>query len=96
MQYLVIAHDGSDAEAPARRQRCRADHLAGIAKLKSAGHVLFGGAILDDQGNMIGSVGVFEFPDRTHLDAWLAQDPYVTGRVWQKISVHPYRLATFN
>ncbi len=44
-----------------------------------------GGAILDDDGRMIGSATIVEFPDRAAVDAWLARDPYVTGKVWQKI-----------
>ena len=52
-----------------------------------------GGAILDDTGAMIGSATIVEFPDRAALDAWLARDPYVTGGVWQKIEVRPFRVA---
>ena len=52
-----------------------------------------GGAILDDAGGMIGSVLITEFPTRADLDAWLAADPYVTGAVWERLEVKPFRTA---
>jgi uncharacterized protein YciI len=94
MQFLVLARDGTDAEAPARRQKFREAHLAGAFKLHDSGNILIGGAILDEQGGMIGSAIITDFPDRAALDAWLKNDPYVTGNVWQHIEVKPFRAAT--
>ena len=93
MQYLVIAHDGTDAEAPARRQAARPDHIEGVKALKESGAMILGGAMLDDGGQMTGSACVVEFETRAELDAWLENDPYVTGNVWQKIEVTPFRRA---
>ena len=36
MQFLLIAYDGTDPEAPERRLKVREEHLEKIAKLKSA------------------------------------------------------------
>lgn len=93
MQYLIIARDGSDAEAPSRRQAARPQHLENAARLQAEGKLLIGGALLDDAGNMIGSAAVAQFEDRAELDAWLKTDPYVTGDVWREIEVIPYRVA---
>lgn len=93
MQFLILGRDGNDPEAPVRRQKVRDDHLAGMRQLKVTGHFVFGGALLDEQGGMIGSAIVFDFPDRAALDAWLAKDPYVTGNVWQHVDVRPFRAA---
>lgn len=93
MQFLILALDGTDADAPARRQRVRAEHLAAVGRLKARGHFILGGAILDTQGQMVGSAVVLEFPDRAQLDEYLARDPYVTGNVWQRIEVKPFRVA---
>jgi len=90
-QFLVIAYDGTDAEAPARRRVARPVHFEGLKTLGS--HVLAGGAILDDAGNMIGSAVVAEFPSRADLDAWLEREPYVKQGVWKNIEVRPYRMA---
>ena len=92
-QYLILAYDGPDAEAPARRQAVRQAHLANVAPLVEAGKLHVGGAILDERGEMIGSMVLAEFPSRDELDAWLLNDPYVTGKVWQKIEVLPFRVA---
>lgn len=93
MQYLVIAYDGTDAGAPARRQAARAAHLEGARAMKAAGTFLEGGAILDDSEQMIGSMMLVDFPGETELQEWLKTDPYVTGDVWRSIEVRPFRRA---
>lgn len=93
MQYLVVAYDGTDDAALARRLAARELHLAGAAALKQAGKLIAGGAILDDDDRMIGSTLYVEFDSRAELDNWLQQDPYVTGDVWRDITVKPIRLA---
>ena len=57
------------------------------------GELSAAGAILDDNGTMIGSVLFMEFPSRTELDAGLGREPYVTKNVWQHFEVKPFRLA---
>lgn len=93
MQFLIIARDGSDAEALQRRLAVREAHLANAARLQAEGHLLIGGALLGDDGGMIGSAAVAEFDSREALDEWLRTDPYVTGDVWRDIEVLPYRVA---
>ena len=93
MQFLIIAHDGSDAEALDRRISVREEHLVVARRMKAEGMIILGGAILDDAGRMVGSSCVVEFPDRAALDAWLQGDPYVTGGVWRDIQVLPFRVA---
>jgi hypothetical protein len=93
MTYVVIARDGSDAEAKARRRRTRPAHLDGIAPFVERGQILLGGAILDDVGEMIGSIVLAEFSTRAELDAWLTADPYVIEGVWQEIEVRDFRPA---
>ena len=93
MQFMIIGRDGTDADAPARRQAVRPTHLAGIQPFVDAGNILMGGAILDDGGTMVGSVILADFPSREELDAWLDRDPYITGGVWQEVEVAPFRVA---
>lgn len=90
-QYVIIAHDGTDADAPARRMTARPAHLAVVRRLKAEGKFIEGGAILDEEGTMVGSVVMVAFPSRAELDEWLAIDPYVTGGVWQRLEVQPFR-----
>ena len=93
MQWLIVARDGTDEEAPARRMAARAAHQANAAQLQASGHLLVGGALLDEEGGMIGSACVAQFETRAELEEWLRTDPYVTGKVWQHIEVIPYRVA---
>lgn len=93
MQFLLTAYDGTDADAPSRRLKIREEHLRKIAGLKRDGEFLFGGAILDESGKMIGSMIVYEFPDRQSLETKLKHEPYITEGVWKKIEIQPFRLA---
>lgn len=93
MQFLLVAFDGTDPEALERRMKARPGHLENVAVLKKRGEFLLGGAILDDNGKMIGSMMVYEFPDRAALDKCLENEPYINHEVWEKINIRPFRLA---
>jgi uncharacterized protein YciI len=93
MQFILIAYDGIDPGAMERRMKVREEHLAKVAVLKREGIVLFGGAILDDEGKMIGSTIVYEVTDRQALDERLKEEPYIFGKVWEKFEIKPFRLA---
>lgn len=87
MQFLILAYDATDADAINRRMAARAAHIETIGKYKSSGNMHLGVAILDDAGKMIGSAIIAEFPSRKELDEWLAKEPYVTGKIWEKIEI---------
>jgi uncharacterized protein YciI len=93
MIRVVIARDGDDTEAKARRAAVRPTHLERIGSLVEAGNILVGGAILDDEGEMVGSVLLTDFETQEAFDDWIQNDPYVTGEVWKEIEVQPYRPA---
>lgn len=93
MQFLVVNWDGTDAGAPARRLAVREAHLEGARERAESGMLICGGALLDDGGEMIGSACIVEVASRAELDEWLATDPYVTGDVWRKTEITPFRRA---
>jgi uncharacterized protein YciI len=93
MQFLLVAYDGEDPAALERRMRVREEHLSKIEVLKKSGEFLCGGAILDDNGKMIGSMILYEFPDRKTMDERLKDEPYLNGDVWRKVEIRPFRLA---
>jgi uncharacterized protein YciI len=95
-QFLVLAYDGTDPEAPARRRAARGAHFEKIAPMVERGELRAAGAILDDSSQMIGSVIFADFPDRAALDGWLEREPYVTQSVWQRIEIKPFRLAVLD
>src|SRR5690348_5334508 len=88
MQFLVVGLDGDDAEASARRMKVREDHLRLGDQMEADGSRWYGASLRDDDGNMIGSFAVMDFPDRSGLDGWLQREPYVVGDVWRTIEVH--------
>lgn len=92
-QYLVIAHDGDDAEALPRRMAARPLHLAGASRLKANGNLLMGGAILNEQGQMNGSVMIVQFENQADFEAWYTQEPYITQDVWHSVEVKPFKVA---
>jgi len=92
-QFLVIARDGTDPDAPQRRLAVRPEHFRQLGPMLERGEMVVGGAMLDEGGTMVGSACIVEFPDRAALDAWLAAEPYVAGKVWQSIEVTPFRIA---
>ncbi|MBI1301879.1 MAG: hypothetical protein GC137_09520 [Alphaproteobacteria bacterium] len=93
MQYVIIAKDGKDAQALERRMAAREEHIKHFRSGLETNQNILGGALLNDQGDMCGSVMVVEFENREELDEWLKNDPYVTGDVWQDIQILPFRLA---
>lgn len=88
MQFLVIGYDGTDAEAPARRQIVRVDHIALGDKLLASGNMWYGAVLLNEEGGMKGSMLMMDFPSMKELQDWLDVEPYVTGRVWEKLEIH--------
>lgn len=85
-QYILIAYDAKDAEAPNRRMAMREAHLESVKKARANGNALAGLAIIENE-KMAGSVIVTNFDSRAEFDAWLAVEPYITGKVWDDITV---------
>ena len=91
-QFLVLAHDFKDADAPARRQATRPTHLEKLKPLIDKGAVVSAGAMLDESGKVIGSMLVMELASRAELDEWADNEPYRKGRVWERVEVTPLRI----
>ena len=96
MQFLIIGRDGSDADAPARRQAARPDHIEGLKARRAAGEVIEVGALLNDEGVPVGSAMIGEFPDIAAARAYVAAEPYTTAGVWVETEVTPLRLLKFD
>lgn len=92
-QYLITAFDHTDADALQRRLNVRPSHLEGVKRLKASGNFVLGGAMLNDEGNMIGSTMIVQFEDKEQLEQWKQNDPYVTGQVWDRVEVKPFKVA---
>ena len=94
MQFVVIAHDGKDEGALERRLSVREEHLEFAGKMFESDKWLFASALLDDKGNMNGSVIVCDFPSEKELrKEWLDKEAYVLGKVWEKITIRKAKVA---
>lgn len=92
-QYIVYAWDDTDEAALERRMNSRPAHFDRAGQLKANGNFILGGAMLDDAGKMIGSMMIVQFATREELEQWMQTEPYITGHVWKKIDVRPFRVA---
>jgi uncharacterized protein YciI len=92
-QYLITAYDGTDESALERRMSARPFHFEGAKKLKENGNFIIGGAILDNNGMMIGSTMILQFEDEKQLQNWIDHEPYIQEKVWVKFDVQPFRVA---
>ena len=92
-QYLIIAEDGHDENALERRMTARPSHLENATRLKASNQFIIGGAVLNDQEKMTGSVMIMDFESEQELHKWLEEEPYVNGDVWKKITVKRFKVA---
>ena len=88
MQFLVIGRDGTDDKAMERRLAVREAHLALGDKMEKEGSRWYGAVLLDDEGNMIGSMAIMDFPSEKELHKWLDEEPFVKGKVWHQVEIN--------
>jgi uncharacterized protein len=93
MLYVVHAYDHTDAHALYRRMAARPSHFEGARRLNEAGHFVLGGALLDPDGRMIGSMILLDFADEAQLHDWLSWEPYVQQGIWERYDIKPFRQA---
>ncbi|RYZ94906.1 MAG: hypothetical protein EOP47_26880 [Sphingobacteriaceae bacterium] len=92
-QYVITAYDYTDVDALQRRMNARPHHFDGARALKASGNFIAGGAILNDEGKMIGSVMLLQFESDEEAEAWKERDAYTTQKVWETVDIKPFRLA---
>ncbi len=72
--FVLIARDRPD---PQRRRRIRPAHLEHMDGLEAAGRVRYGGPLLNDDGEMAGSLIIIEAENLEEAKATFGRDPYV-------------------
>ncbi len=80
MNFVVIGRDRD----PALRREERAAHLDYIADRQD--QIVYAGPLIEG-GAMIGSIFVFDVPDRAALDAHLAGDPYFARPIFETVEI---------
>lgn len=92
MQFLIRAYDGEGKLD--KRMGVRPRHLEGMKKLSA--HIISAGGLLDDEGKMKGSALIMDFESRNELDDYIANEPYVVEKVWEKIEIEPINVFIAN
>ncbi len=92
MQFIIKAYDGEGKLD--KRMEVRPRHLKGMEKLSD--HIICAGGLLDDDGKMKGSVLIVDFESRESLAEYLANEPYVLEKVWEKMEVEPINVVIAN
>lgn len=92
MPYLVKAHDLPDALP--RRMEVRQQHLDALAGLKEQKKVLYAAAMLNDKGELAGSMLIVDLSPE-EIDEMLKAEPYILNNVWDesRIEVVPVKIA---
>ena len=81
---MLIAFHGIDRPGSADlRAATRPAHLAFQAERRN----LVGGPLLDHDGQVCGSLIVFEAPDIATASAEMAEDPYVRAGLFEHVSI---------
>ena len=91
MQYLVIAYDHENALD--KRMEARPAHVEGTQKLMAEGKIVSACALIEDE-KMVGSSVVTNFDSEEEFEAWLENEPYVKGNVWnmEEIQIVPIKV----
>ncbi|TPX31077.1 hypothetical protein SmJEL517_g05522 [Synchytrium microbalum] len=92
--WALIAPDYKDSLA--KRMAVREQHLH---RAKTDTNLILGGAMLDKQdGNMTGSLLVFDAPTKEAAERFVKEDPYIGGQVWdrEKYQLIPIKVAILN
>jgi uncharacterized protein YciI len=71
----------------------RPHHLDGAKELKESGNFILGGAILNDEGKMVGSVMILQFETEEQLETWKQTEPYIVQKIWETYDVKPFKVA---
>ncbi|HSC18589.1 MAG TPA: YciI family protein [Rhizomicrobium sp.] len=90
MLFVVIATD-----KPNSLSLRKATREAHFAYARESGVIKLGGPFLDPQGEMAGSLIIFEAADLESARAWHAGDPYVEAGLFAHSEVRPWK-PTFN
>jgi uncharacterized protein YciI len=87
MLFAVIRHDKPDSVD--LRQAARPKHLEYLERV--VGCVAYGGALLSDTGQQIGSILIIDVKDQLEAERFAATDPFVEAGLFSSTHVLPFR-----
>ena len=86
MLFAMICRD-----KPGALEIRKANRDAHLAYAREHGGVVFGGPMLDDAGDMIGSLLALEVEDRAAAEAFAADDPYARAGLFESVEIVGFR-----
>jgi uncharacterized protein YciI len=86
MLFVVYCLDHS-LTGKSIRARTRAAHLQYVADHRAM--FRYGGALLSEGGDMIGTLALIEANDRPSLDEFLRNDPYNVAQLFETVIITP-------
>ncbi len=95
MLYVIFCEDVPNSGE--KRAAARPAHLARVQEMIDAGRMVLAGPLPNidspDPGpaGMGGSLLVIEFESLEAAKAWIADDPYVTQGVFERVTVRPFK-----
>jgi uncharacterized protein len=88
MLFAVVRHDKPGCVG--LRQAARPRHLEYLTGVMSL--IRSGGAILNDEGQQVGSILFLEAGDRAQAEAFAAADPFVQAGLFASTQIFPFRM----
>ena len=86
MLFALIARD-----KPGAIETRRATRDAHLAYVERTGCVAQGGALLDEAGEMAGSLIILDVPDIDAARDWAAKDPYAEAGLFESVTIQPWK-----
>ncbi|MBL8771037.1 MAG: YciI family protein [Phenylobacterium sp.] len=72
------------------RMGAREAHLAYVRQRLD--QVKVGGPLLDDAGDMAGSMLILDLPDLAAAEAFTRDDPYALAGLFERVEIRPFRV----
>ena len=85
--FVLNCHDKPNALD--LRMATREAHLAYVRPQLDI--LKLGGPLLDDQGDMAGSLMILDVADRAAAEAFSAGDPYTKAGLWSRVEITAFR-----
>jgi uncharacterized protein YciI len=86
MAYVLYCKD-----APGKLEVRKANREAHLAYGAATGVILFGGPLLDEAGQMIGSLLVLDVATRAEAETFAAADPYALAGLFQSVEITAWK-----
>lgn len=93
MDFVLLADDGQDPGAPARREAARPRQVAKIRTNVAAGRLVMSRPRLRTDGVTTGSLQVFRLADQAAMAACPASEPFAQTGIWTGWQALDFRIA---